>query len=348
LMFDLLRRRLEDRGYSVQLVRNVTDVDDVLLNRAAELGEDYRQLAKRETKHLQAMLKQLNFRPAEAEPRASEYVPAIADAVGQLLKSGHAYRLDNDIYFDTAKYADFAANTLPERLRTAFMANRGGDPQRADKRQPLDFLLWRGSDSHTGPAVWPSAIGPGRPGWHIECSVMAEQLLGVPFDLHGGGNDLAFPHHACERAQTAGLHNGDESSLARRWLHIAPLSMYGEKMSKSLGNLVFAHQLLANWSPNAIRLALMRYDHRLGGEWRPEFLPESTQLAEQLHTLGSSKHVPDVAIYLANIRELLDNNLCMPEVIRQLELVTADHKRHPVTNADRQAFRTIKRLLGLV
>jgi len=282
MTYDLMQRCLEDQGHSVQLVRNVTDVDEPIFAKAQEIGIPYTELADQETHAFQEILQVLHFRPALAEPRASDYIADMAAAVAQLVVSGFAYRLENDIYFDTSRYPAFGSfSGYSHRLQIAFMRQRGGDPQRPGKRQPLDFLLWRGVVDERDPAAWESPVGRGRPGWHIECSVMSDNLLGIPFDLHGGGSDLIFPHHECEIAQSYGL---GQPVVANHWMHVAPISFLGEKMSKSLGNLVFAKDLLARYEPAVIRLALMQYHYRTGGEWIPALLDEAERMLERIRT----------------------------------------------------------------
>lgn len=347
LAYDLLQRRLEDCGYEVRLVRNITDVDEPIFARAKELGEDYRQLAARETERMQAVLRRLNFREPYAEPKASDYVSQMAAAVKQLLDKGLAYRLDDDIYFDTGKrpgYGDFSG--FSERLRLNLLGDRGGDPDRPGKHDPMDFLLWRGITDRHDPATWQSPLGRGRPGWHIECSVMSSELLATPLDIHGGGMDLIFPHHESEIAQAGSL--GAEP-FANHWLHVAPLSYHGEKMSKSLGNLVFAHELLEQHSPAVLRLALMHYHYRVGGEWQDEYLHHATCLAQLLQKAVAAPNGIDLQPYLARIRSALDDDLDTNCVLRTLHemaaSILASDSPRPDCPAD---LRQILSLLGLV
>lgn len=347
--YDLLQRRLEDLGYAVRLVRNITDVDDPIFKRAKELGIPYQELADQETERLQTVMRQLHMRPAAAEPKASDYIQDMADAVRQLLDSGHAYSLDNsdgssDIYFDISTSPGFAEEThLPYKLQLAFMADRGGDPGRSGKRQPLDFLLWHGVSDPEDSAAWDTGIGRGRPGWHIECSVMSAATLGTPFAIHGGGMDLIFPHHACEIAQTKALTNGE---LSKHWLHVAPLSFAGEKMSKSLGNLVFAHDLLKVHKPNVVRLALMHYRHRVGGEWQSQALEKAASLDARLQQCMSAARQPELRPYLDNIRAALDDDLNTPKVIRILQQL-AEAPPKIAANTQKTEQDSITFLLGL-
>ncbi len=362
LSYDLLQSRLEDSGHEVRLVRNVTDVDEPIFVRAAELGETYQVLAERETQRLRDVMQRLHMRKLFAEPKASEYIPEMAAAVEQLLNDGYGYRLENDIYFDVSRQPDFGEfSGFSDRLLLGFMADRGGDPDRSGKRDPLDFLLWRGIPDPADTAAWDvsPAIGRGRPGWHIECSIMSMALLNTPptatpIDIHGGGMDLIFPHHECEIAQNEALKDNDTNEsvpapLVRHWMHVAPLSYHGEKMSKSLGNLVFAHDLLDTYSPAVIRLALMHYHYRIGGEWQDQFLERSACLARLLQKAYDYPNSIDLQPYLARIRSALDDDLNTPLIVDMLHDMAADilASDYPYSQGNHE-LRTILRLLGLI
>lgn len=317
MAYDLLIRRLEDAGHTVKLVRNVTDVDEPIFNKATETGEDYRQLAARETAHFQSVMQTMNFRPAYAEPLASQYIDQMATAVQSLLATNHAYILENDIYFDISRQPDFGKfSNFSERLKLAFMADRGGDPQRPGKRQPLDFLLWRSISDPKDTAAWESVVGRGRPGWHIECSVMSAETLGTPIDIHGGGMDLIFPHHECEIAQSTAL---GQQPFAKHWMHVAPILYQGEKMSKSLGNLVFAKDTLRYHHPDVVRLALMQLHYRTGGEWRHDALDCAEELYSLLQQALAHPHQLTGNHYLESIRTALDDDLDTHRVLHELQ-----------------------------
>ncbi|MDL2342397.1 MAG: cysteine--tRNA ligase [Patescibacteria group bacterium] len=342
--YDLLQRRLEDKGHEVRLVRNITDVDEPIYKKAAELGISYIELAEQETALFQSVLTQLDFRPTYAEPRASHYIDQMAAAVTQLVAGGQAYRLDDDIYFDTTQdvsFGDFCG--FSDRLQRAFMQKRGGDPSRAGKRHPLDFLLWRGVSNQQDLAAWDTALGRGRPGWHIECSVMAGELLGTPFDLHGGGDDLIFPHHECEIAQSTAL---GQPQLAKTWLHVAPILYAGEKMSKSLGNLVFAKDLLQDHAAAVIRLSLMKYHYRTGGEWQPEFLDEATALLQKVSAAEATCTLAASALLLSEVRAALDDDLDTHRIWHALEDFGATAAGDPATEQAAGNLTIVKNLLG--
>jgi L-cysteine:1D-myo-inositol 2-amino-2-deoxy-alpha-D-glucopyranoside ligase len=344
MTYDLLQRRLEDLGHSVQLVRNVTDVDEPIYKKAAELNVHYTALAQAETASFQSVINRLHFRPLFAEPRASEYIQEIAVAVKQLLTDGFGYYVDKDIYFDVSKFKDFGKfSGFSDRLQLAFMRDRGGDPDRSGKRSPLDFLLWRSITDPNDPAQWDSVVGTGRPGWHIECTVMSSKLLGTPFDLHGGGTDLIFPHHECEIAQSYGL---GQSQPARYWMHVSPMLCAGEKMSKSLGNLVFAKDLLETHDPATIRLALMHYHHRIGGEWQPELLIEAQSLLQELHTTIPHASKQAAETLLSDVRAAIDDDLNTLEVIDAFHRFIASSSASKHDGAEQSAELALQ-LVGL-
>ncbi|MBW3604138.1 MAG: cysteine--tRNA ligase [Actinobacteria bacterium] len=260
VMFDVLIRLLEHRGHRVRYVRNVTDVDDDILRTARERDVDYRTLAERETAAFDRDLRALGCRAPDVAPRATETVPAIVTAVGGLLARGSAYALDDGrVYFDIASAHDFGRLSRLDRDRMLEQfAEKGGDPEASGKRDELDFLLWQPSGD--GEPRWPSPWGDGRPGWHIECSVMAMEHLGGVIDIHGGGSDLVFPHHEAEIAQSE--HLTGQGPFARFWLHTGMVGLDGEKMSKSVGNLVFARDLLDRFEGATIRAYVLAHHYR--------------------------------------------------------------------------------------
>lgn len=320
LTYDLLQRRLEDTGVAVRMVRNITDVDEPIYVKARELGLHYLDLAESETLAFQRMMHAINVRSPDAEPRCSEHIDVIAAMVEELVASGYGYELEGDLYFDTARVPGFGLiSGYSRHLMTEFAQRRGGDPDRAGKRNPLDFLLWRSITDPSDPAAWDTVVGHGRPGWHIECTAMAFAHLGPDIDIHGGGADLIFPHHECENAQSAGLGRGPS---VRHWMHTAPMLMGGEKMSKSMGNLVFLRDLVERADPAAVRIALMTYHYRTGGEWREDVLQDAGRLLERIKHALKQASGADPRPYLARIRAALDDDLDAPEAVRVLAELT--------------------------
>ena len=199
--YDVLQRRLRDRGHETRCVRNITDVDDSILAKAAELGVHYLDLAAGEIARFQSDMEALGMLPAWSEPRATSAIADIRGFIGMVLDQGHAYEAGGAVYFDISTFERFGqVSHLPRETMLEYAAERGGNIDDPNKRDPLDFVLWQPSTE--GEPAWESLWGPGRPGWHIECSALALRELGTTIDLHGGGADLIFPHHECETAQS--------------------------------------------------------------------------------------------------------------------------------------------------
>jgi L-cysteine:1D-myo-inositol 2-amino-2-deoxy-alpha-D-glucopyranoside ligase len=271
--FDTLARFLRARGHEVLYCQNVTDVDDDVLRRAASNGEDYLELGRRETAAYLRDMDALNVARPDHFPRATEEIPAMLELAGRLVDGGHAYEVDGTLFFDVISYPGFGElSGLSEAAQRDLLAERGGDPDDPRKRNPLDFIVWQ--RSQPGEPWWDSPWGRGRPGWHLECSAMARRHLGVTIDLHGGGADLLYPHHESERAQSE---SANQAPFVRRWLHTGMVRYQGEKMSKSLGNLVFPRDLFRDHEPAAVRLALLTHHWRSEWEWDPSELKEATE-----------------------------------------------------------------------
>jgi L-cysteine:1D-myo-inositol 2-amino-2-deoxy-alpha-D-glucopyranoside ligase len=315
LTYDLLIRRLEELGHDVRMVRNITDVDDSILPKARELGVPYLELAAAETARFQGDMAALELRPPVAEPRATESVPRIVDLVAELLESGNAYTNAGTVYFDISRFPRFGQLSHCSQEKMLELAReRGGNPDDPNRRHPLDFVLWQPSAADE--PVWNAPFGAGRPGWHIECSAMIMHEHGPTVDLHGGGNDLIFPHHECEIAQSESLTG---QPLARHWMHSAMVSYEGEKMSKSLGNLVFVSDLLKTADPRAIRLALMRHHYRSGFAWYDTDLDEAVALLHRLLAAAERPDGPDPAPFAQRVRDAIDLDLDSPHALEALD-----------------------------
>ena len=279
LAYDLLIRRLEDSGRSVRLVRNITDVDDSILPKARELGVDFLELAAAEIARFHSDMEALNTRAPTAEPRATEWVAEMIALINDLEARGHTYAVDGITYFDVGTWPSFGELCGHDQATMSALASaRGGTPDNPRQRNPLDFVLWQ--PSLPDEPEWDSPHGPGRPGWHVECSAMSMGLLGTEIDLHGGGSDLIFPHHECELAQSVAATG---QPFARHWMHCGMVSYDGEKMSKSRGNLVFVSDLAKEVTPAAIRLALMGHHYRDDWEWRDGDIAEGQSLLDTLN-----------------------------------------------------------------
>ena len=277
--FDVLIRYLEFQGYAVRYAQNVTDIDDDVLRRAAEVGEDWQALGDRWTAHFIRDMRALNVRPPDYFPRATDVIPGMISVVQKLLKADVAYESAGSVYFHVDAWPEFGKlSCIPRDEMLAVANERGNRPDDQNKRDPLDFVLWQAQAP--GEPAWESPWGLGRPGWHIECSTMSEQFLGATLDIHGGGADLIFPHHDSEIAQAEAA-TGQEPFF-RFWLHTAMVRHEGEKMSKSLGNLVMVRDLLENWSPDGLRLYMGSHHYRESWSHSPGELAQGERLAQRL------------------------------------------------------------------
>jgi L-cysteine:1D-myo-inositol 2-amino-2-deoxy-alpha-D-glucopyranoside ligase len=274
--FDVLVRYLRHLGVDVLHAQNVTDVDDDILRVARERGEDYRQLGERETAAFEREMAAIGVTKPTFIPRATEFIPQMIQEIKALIETGHGYERNGTVFFRVASdpgYGKLSGLSREEMLPLA--AERGGHPEDPAKDDPLDFVLWQ--RSAPGEPWWESPWGRGRPGWHIECSTMARTLLGKPVDVHGGGTDLIYPHHESELAQAEGVPGG--RPFVRLWMHTGTVAMSGEKMSKSLGNLVFVRDLIEQHSPAAIRASLLGHHYRSDWEFREEDLAREAPFA---------------------------------------------------------------------
>ena len=265
-------------------VENVTDIDDPLFEKARELGNiSWDQLAQQETESFLREMHAINVVMPDHFVRASEQLPTMFSLIERLLQSGNAYLSEGWIYFDVRSDAQFAqlafASGLMGYNQLLESANlNGNDPGDPRKRDPLDFLLWRGAAP--GEPAWPSPWGPGRPGWHIECSAVASRFLWPQIDIHGGGADLIFPHHSCEIAQTESATG--VRPCVRYWMHVGLVKLGGTKMSKSLGNLIVVGKLLKAYSADAIRLLLAGHHYRQGWEFAITDMEHAQRLADRI------------------------------------------------------------------
>ena len=349
LAFDTLVRLWLDAGLEVVYAQNTTDVDDPLLERARDRGLDWRALADDQTDLYRSDMESLGVVPPDHFIAVTEVVGPIADAVEELIDRGIGYRIDGDplgdVYFDSAaasRVSDWRLgdeSRLDEKTMLEFSAMRGGDPQRPGKRAPLDPLLWRGA--REGEPSWPSVVGPGRPGWHIECSVIASRCLALPVTVNGGGIDLVFPHHEFSAGHTAAL-SGER--LASIYAHTTLVSYQGEKMSKSLGNLVFVSELVASGTdPRAIRLAILAQHHRVAWEWTAAKLADAeARLARWIGWANASLTIREDEAALDGIRRVLANDL---DTASALALV--DERVAAGIPADPTTLSAIDALLGI-
>lgn len=323
LVYDVVQRRLVDLGHTVKCVRNVTDVDDPLFAKARELGVHYLDLAAGEEARFNRDMEALEALPVHSAPRASSAIADIRGFIGMVLDRGYAYAVNGSVYFDISKFPSFGqVSHYSEAEMIEFARQRGGNVEDPNKRHPLDFVLWH--PSAPDEPAWDTMWGPGRPGWHIECSALALRELGTTIDLHGGGSDLIFPHHECERAQSEAA-TGEP--FVRHWMHVAMVHMDGQKMSKSLGNLVFVDRLRTEWDPRSIRLGVIEHHYRREWEWEDSLMPRNhDRLVSWLASVGGSD-----SMVLDSVREHLDDDLDTPGAVAAID--RAASAGHDVTAA---------------
>ncbi len=315
LAYDVLQRRLIDRGHTVTCVRNVTDVDDPLFAKARQLGIHYLDLAAGEEARFEADMEALNALPVASAPRASSAIPDIRGFIGMVLDRGFAYQAGGAVYFDVTKFEPFGTvSGYDHDTMLALGRQRGGDVDNPDKRHPLDFVLWQ--PSAPDEPSWDTLWGPGRPGWHIECSALALRELGTTIDLHGGGADLIFPHHECERAQSEAA-TGE--TFVKHWMHTALIAKDGEKMSKSLGNLVFVDALRKEWDPMVIRAAIIGHHYRTEWSWDDHLMP-ATERRVSVWRDAVGGYPSDV---LEQVRDALDRDLDTPRAFAAIDAAAA-------------------------
>jgi L-cysteine:1D-myo-inositol 2-amino-2-deoxy-alpha-D-glucopyranoside ligase len=327
LAYDVLQRRLIDRGHQVTCVRNVTDVDDPLFAKARQLGVHYLDLAAGEESRFEADMEALNALPVASRPRASSAIPDIRGFIGMVIDRGFAYESGGSVYFDVSKYDRFGSISHYSREQMLeFARQRGGDVDNPDKRDPLDFVLWH--PSAPDEPSWDTLWGSGRPGWHIECSALALRELGSTIHLHGGGADLIFPHHECERAQSEAA-TGEP--FVQHWMHTALISMDGEKMSKSLGNLVFVDALRKQWDPAVIRAAIIGHHYRTEWEWDDGLMARSQQRVDTWRAAaggdGPRAERAGPGELGAIVRDGLDDDLDTPGALAAIDDAAASGRR---------------------
>ncbi len=280
IVFDTIRRYLEWRGLEVTFVSNVTDVEDKIIARAAEQGTTESELAGRFEGVWFATMDRLGVRRPDHVPHATEYIEGMVELIGELVGQGAAYPVEGQgVYFAVETFPGYGA--LAHRSLDDLRESAGARVEVDEaKRSPMDFALWKAAKP--GEPSWPSPWGPGRPGWHIECSAMSLDLLGEGFDLHGGGEDLVFPHHENERAQAEGAHH----AFARHWVHSGMVTVGGEKMSKSLGNFTTLNDALDAYGPRAFRLAVLRAHYHRSVELGDTELADSTKAVARIDAVS--------------------------------------------------------------
>lgn len=334
LTFDLVQRQLIANGHAVHYVQNITDVDDPLFERAARDGVDWRELGTSQIDLFRSDMEILSVIPPRDYIGAMESVDEVIAMVQRLLAKGAAYELDHgDIYASIEATQQFGYESNLDRATMAqFFAERGGDPEREGKRDPLDALIWRGH--REGEPAWESPFGPGRPGWHVECSAIATNRLGAHFAIQGGGSDLAFPHHEFSAAHAEAALEVDR--MASHYVHAGMIALDGVKMSKSLGNLVFVHKLSEQGhDPSAIRLAVFAGHYRTDRDFSDAILDEAgARLTRWREQLGGEASEAEAIAVVDELRAHLANDLDTPRALTLIDGVTGDHDRIIATALD--------------
>jgi L-cysteine:1D-myo-inositol 2-amino-2-deoxy-alpha-D-glucopyranoside ligase len=349
LTYDVIRRRLESEGVRVRHVQNITDVDDDIIRKARELGTTPEELTDRCVAAFDEDMAALNALPAHVYPKVSGTMPQIVAIVGRLVAEGYAYEDGGDVYFSVGRFPRYGE--LSRFSREQMLAESKRQSMRPGPRDPLDFLLWQAKAP--GEPFWESPWGEGRPGWHIECSAMAMAHLGEQLDIHGGGADLIYPHHECEIAQSEAA--SGRSPFVRIWAHVGMLRYQGEKMSKSLGNMVFARDLLARYPADAVRLALFSHHYRESWEYTEAAIVRGAERAASLREAAAAPsgggEALDAGPQLGRIWAALDDDLRLPDVLDGLVILVdviryASSRGSDVTDAQR-GLRAVADVLGL-
>ena len=348
LTFDVLVRYLRYHGFDVTYVQNVTDIDDDILRKSAELGMDWQELGRKETNQLLEDLKGLNAVPFDHFVAATEHITEVIELVKVLVDKGFAYAVNGSVYFSVAKAKDFGKLSHLDPNEMLPIANeRGNNPNDPNKQDPIDFVLWQAAKP--GEPTWETPWGPGRPGWHIECTAMAQKYLGETFAIHGGGYDLIFPHHECEIAQAENA--TDKAPYVRYWMHAAMVDYQGEKMSKSLKNLVYVRDLLQEYSGDAIRLSLLAHHYREPWEFFDADMPlhaaNAAALSAAAHEPSGNGDVLKVDEFQTRFLAAMDNDLDTTTAIDVLNEL-ADEVLGAGGMDTRSAQATLKELADLV
>lgn len=347
LAFDLLNRAWRSAGHDVTYVQNVTDVDDPLLERALKVKVDWVALAERETELFRHDMEALRVLAPDHYIGAVESIPLVIDLITRLREAGAIYEVESDLYFSVtadAAFGDVSGWTRDEMLRV--FGERGGDPDRAGKRDPLDCVVWRGK--REGEPSWDSPFGPGRPGWHVECTAIALEHLGTAFDVQAGGSDLIFPHHEMCAGEAQVADPGQP--FAKAYSHAGMVAYDGEKMSKSKGNLVFVSALRnSDVDPMAIRLVLLRHHYRSDWEWTDDQLWDAVDTVAQWRKaliLGAGAPAePVVAAVLTALANDLDAPAAVAAIDDWVASTLGDTAHGLADTSDPDAAATLKPVL---
>ncbi len=327
VFFDVLSRYLSFKGFEVSYTQNVTDIDDDIIRKSREEKRGWKELGDFWTRRYLSDMKSLSVRKPTHYVKATETIGEMKRIIAGLLEKGYAYRSAGNVYFNVPRFKSYGSLSRFNQKQMAYLLReRGGNPDDPNKKDPLDFILWqkrKGGEPH-----WSSPWGEGRPGWHIECTAMIMKYLGEQIDIHGGGRDLVFPHHESEIAQAEGYTG--RAPFSKYFVHTAMVMYYGEKMAKSLGNLVLVSDLLKEHSPNAIRWLLLSHSYRRVWEYDPAELEEADKFAAIIESIGKRAHgkAPKDKI-MRSFEAHMDDDMDTEGVIRMLKPILSGSKDMP-------------------
>ena len=348
VVYDTIRRILEWQGYPVIYVQNVTDIDDDVLRKSAQLGLAWDELGRRETELYLRDMAALNVAMPNHYVKATDAIPQIVEIASGLIERGVAYENNGNVYFSVKTDPDFGtlAHVADYGALLDIANERGNYPNDPNKRDPLDFVLWQAAQPNE--PTWESPWGAGRPGWHIECTALVLQYLGPHITIHGGGSDLQFPHHSCELAQAE--HYTGHSPHVEAWSHVGMVRYEGEKMSKSLGNLVLVRETLKTHSADALRVALLKYPYREQYDYTNEDLDWAENILQRLQAAASSgvgggqQSAEQLRVDAINA---LDTDFNTPECLRLLVALSEAAINGEVDDAN-AAAATIREIAGIL
>ncbi|MEK7185902.1 MAG: cysteine--tRNA ligase [Patescibacteria group bacterium] len=324
ISFDVLMRFLKHKGYKVNYVQNVTDIDDDILKKAKEEKRDWKELGNYWTEIFLNDLKALNVLLPTHYTKATDSIDEMINIIEDLLSKKFAYKSNGNIYFDISKDKDYGhlSKYTDEQMRL-LLRERGGDPDDPNKKNALDFVLWQKSNNEEPSWPFDSAQGmiDGRPGWHIECSAMIHKYLGKQIDIHGGGKDLIYPHHESEIAQSENYTG--KKPFVKYWMHIAMVMSCGEKMSKSLGNLVMVRDLLKMYSANEIRWYLLSHHYRNPWEYMESDLEESAGIVRKILIEEKNASKQLTSDDMKKITELVEDDLNTPRALEFIKVLSS-------------------------
>lgn len=339
MQFDALKKYLTFKGFQVAYTQNVTDIDDDILKRAKRDNKDWQELGQYWTDKFVNDLKALNIQLPDNYVKATDFIDKIIEINQKLINQNQAYEKNGNVYFDVSTFPKYGNLSGFSDLQMKYISSeRGADPNDPNKKNPLDFILWT-SSTEDQPG-WESPWGRGRPGWHIECSAMAASTLGDQIDIHGGGRDLVYPHHESEIAQSESFTG--KSPYVNTWMHTAMLMYQGEKMSKSLGNMLFAADLLKKYSPNTLRWVLLSHHYRTPWEFQDEMADQAASVMDKLSSLSDNDSFANDLF--DQLCQLTENDLQIPHALLMIE----DKIKSPLQSQQSTAIKKYLQIIGFI